>query len=184
MIAQISTILLIALAVTGILWILIRRLRALARERDALLQEKDVVFSFVQDVGDVFSGGENVDIHELLRRVLFYALRTTRAGAGAIYLTEDDGETLRAHATSGIFPPIVAGLDEGVERAFSKTRYIDDLVKSQTTRIGTGLVGEVAAAGIPTTPIQLEQLAATRKNAVGASGPRTTQATMPFVLHT
>lgn len=149
MIAQISTVLLVALAIAGILWILIRRLRALARERDALLQEKDVVFSFVQDVGDVFSGGENVDIHELLRRVLFYALRTTRAGAGAIYLAEEDGETLRAHATSGIFPPIVSGLDEGVERAFSKTRYIDDLVKSQTTRIGTGLVGEVAAAGIP-----------------------------------
>ncbi len=149
MIAEISTVFFIFLAIAGVIFILARRLRALARERDALLQEKDVVFNFVQDVGDVFAGGENVDLHELLRRVLFYALRTTRAGAGAIYLLDEDGETLRAHATSGIFPPIVAGLDDGVERAFSKTRYIDDLVKAQTTRVGRGLVGEVAAAGIP-----------------------------------
>lgn len=150
MIPSLTTALVINLVIAvAILIILIRRQRRLERQRDALLQEKDVVFSFVQDVGDVFAGGDNVNIVELLRRVLFYALRTTKAGSGAIYLLENDGETLRAHATSGVFPPIVGGLDGGIDKAFSKTRYMEDLVKAQAAKVGRGLIGQVATTGIP-----------------------------------
>lgn len=126
-----------------------RRTRRLAHQRDALLLEKDLVFNFLQDVGDIFAGSDKVDINELLRRVLFYALRTTKAGAGAIYLLDEDGETLRAQATSGIFPPLIGGLDEGAEKAFSKTRYVETLVRKQVGRAGQGLIGTVAATGLP-----------------------------------
>lgn len=140
-------LILLALSAAGYLYY--RRTKHLERQRDALLQEKDLVFNFLQDVGEIFAGSDKVDITELLRRVLFYALRTTKAGAGAIYLLEDDGETLRAHATSGIFPPLVGGLDEGAEKAFSKTRFVEALVRKQVGRTGQGLIGGVAATGLP-----------------------------------
>lgn len=139
----------VAICFVAALCLLLRDRRQLQKERDALLQEKDVVFNFLQDVGEVFAGGDSPDILELQRRVLFYALRTTRAGAGAIYLLEEDGEVLRAHATSGIFPPIVGGLDEGVKKAFSMTKHVDELVRSQEAHVGRGLIGEVAATGLP-----------------------------------
>jgi sigma-B regulation protein RsbU (phosphoserine phosphatase) len=138
-------LLIFALAGVFLIFLLARDLRRMTRQRDALLQEKDVVFTFVQDVGEVFAGTDSVDLSELLRRVLFYALRTTHAGSGALYLMEDNGEVLRAHALSGIFPPLAGGLDAGFEKAFSKTRHIEDLVRSQEARFGRGLIGEVAA---------------------------------------
>jgi len=145
----IISLVLLLLLLTGATVLYYRRSRRLTKQRNALMQEKDVVFSFMQDVGEIFAGSDKVDITELLRRVLFYALRTTKSGSGAIYLLEDDGETLKVHATSGIFPPIVGGLDEGAEKAFSKTRYVETLVRKQDAHAGQGLIGTVAANGMP-----------------------------------
>lgn len=127
----------------------LRHLRRMRRERNALLQEKDVVFNFVHDVGDVFGGTESVDLGGLLKRVLFYALRTTKAGAGALYLVEPDGESLRACATSGVFPPLDVEVGPEMERAFSKIRYAETLVRTHLVPMGEGLVGEVAAKDAP-----------------------------------
>lgn len=129
--------------------VLMRRIDRLRHERNELLNQKDVVFNFVYDVGEVFAGAETVEVHELQKRVLSYALRTTRAGAGALYLVEDDGEAMRAQAVSGIFPPIVAGVDEGIETAFSKVRHVEKLVRDQVAHLGNGLLGEVLARGAP-----------------------------------
>lgn len=140
----------VLVAVGGAIWLVhsLFRIRRLAAERAALMQEKQVVFSFLYDVAEVFAEKDTVDLHPLVERVLFYALRTTRAGAGALYLMEPDGETLRAHAVSRLFPPIVGGLDEGITRALSKVRYVEGLVKKQTIRRGDGLVGNVAERGV------------------------------------
>ncbi len=125
------------------------RLRRLRRERDELLQEKDVIFGFVHDVAEVFSDAGAADLDPMLKRVLFYALRTTRAGAGAIYLFDPDGELLRCRAISGIFPPLLGGVDTGLERAMSKSQHVESLVKSKLIRRGEGLVGDVADFGNP-----------------------------------
>ena len=147
----------LSLGVTEILLVLFlaalivvtRRALRLRRERNALLHEKDVVFNFVHDVAEVFADAESVDLHGLLRRVLFYALRTTKAGAGALYLMEPDGASLRAQATSGVFPPLVGGGGGEMEKAFSKIKYAETLVRTQIVAVGEGLVGEVAARGTP-----------------------------------
>ncbi len=130
-----------------LVWFLIRRSHHLRLQRDALLQEKDVVFNFVHDVGDVFGDAESVDLNALLKRVLFYALRTTKAGAGAIYLLDEEANTLRAHATSGVFPPMGDGDGRELDQAFSKIRLAEKLVRAQTIPVGRGLVGEAASAG-------------------------------------
>jgi len=71
--------------IAGLL-LLYRRNRNLGRERTNLIQEKEVIFNFVHDVAEVFADAPNLELDALLKRVLFYALRTTKAGAGAIYL--------------------------------------------------------------------------------------------------
>lgn len=129
--------------------LLARGLAGLRRERKALLQQKDVVFHFVHDVGEVFAETDTVDLPGLLRRVLSYALRTTKAGAGALYVAGEDGDTMRVGAMAGIFPPIVGGLGEGIGNAFSKVGYVEKLVREQPARVGEGLVGDVMARGMP-----------------------------------
>ncbi|MFO7536402.1 MAG: GAF domain-containing SpoIIE family protein phosphatase [Kiritimatiellia bacterium] len=108
------------------------------------LKERDVAFGFVHDVGDVFADVEDVDVPGLLQRVLFYALTTTKAGSGAAYLLMGDGETLAPTALTGVFPPIVRGVDKAYKGAFSKTRHIEQIVRNQPGRLGEGLVGTVA----------------------------------------
>ena len=50
---------------------------------EQLLQEKEVIFGFVHDVGEVFVESDEIELEALLKRVLYYALRTTRASAGS-----------------------------------------------------------------------------------------------------
>lgn len=126
---------------------LLRRQRQLRIDRDTLLREKDIAFSFVHDVGDVFAEGTQIDQDALLERVLFYAQRTTRAGAGALYLADPDGETLRAGAISGAFPPIVNGLTFDIDNAESKLRAAAKMAREQTARAGEGLIGSVFSDG-------------------------------------
>ncbi len=124
--------------------ILFHRVTVLQKRLIALKREQEVAMGFVHDVGDVFADVDEVDMAGLLQRVLFYALRTTRAAAGAAYLLDRDQEWLLPMATTGVFPPIVGGLDNGYERAFSKTRHVEQLARQQAARLGEGLVGEVA----------------------------------------
>ncbi len=122
--------------------------RRLRRRLEAMLQEKDAVSNFVHDVGEVFSGSATPDLPELLKRVLFYALRTTRAGAGALYLLEPDEGQLRIHASSGVFPPLAGTVGDDYKGALSKLRYVEDLLRARPIRLGEGVIGEAAATGM------------------------------------
>ncbi len=130
-------------------FLMVRLIVRLRRRLVAQMKEQDVTFGFVHDVGDVFADMEEVDVAGLLQRVLFYALTTTKAGAGAAYMLGADGETLSPLAITGVFPPIVRGVDKAYKDAFSKTRHIETMVRSQTVRLGDGLVGTVAHLNRP-----------------------------------
>lgn len=137
-------------AVLGLIVALFIRAQKLTRQRDILLQEKDVVLNFVYDIGEVFVETDSVDVGALLKRVVYYAQRTTGASSGVLYLLEPDDETLRAQAVGGVFPPLCGQVDHGIETAFSKIRYVERLVRRETIKVGEGLVGEVMARGLPT----------------------------------
>jgi sigma-B regulation protein RsbU (phosphoserine phosphatase) len=122
----------------------IRRLR---RERDELIHQEEVIFGFIHDVGDVFVHSEDVDIERMLDRVLFYAERTTRASAGAVYLYERAENAFKARALSGIFPPLESAIEEELTQAVSKSLFVEQQVRSQLIPRGKGLVGEVADFG-------------------------------------
>lgn len=129
------------------MWILLRRTNKLRRRMENLLREKDVAYSFVQDVGDVFAATKIIDMNRLLDRVLYYSLRTTRAGAGALYLADSTTGALRAHTVSGMFPPVVGGLAGDFSKAASKMHFVDKLVRSQVAPPAKGLIGRVGATG-------------------------------------
>jgi sigma-B regulation protein RsbU (phosphoserine phosphatase) len=116
---------------------------------DQLLQEKEVIFGFVHDVGEVFAESEHIEPDLLLKRVLYYALRTTRASSGVIYLVDQTGESLIARAISGVFPPLISEPDSGMEIAVSKSKHIENIVRTRVIKKGEGLVGTVADLGTP-----------------------------------
>ncbi|HMP90473.1 MAG TPA: SpoIIE family protein phosphatase [Kiritimatiellia bacterium] len=116
---------------------------------EQLLQEKEVIFGFVHDVGEVFAEAEHIEPDLLLKRVLFYALRTTRAASGVIYLVDDRGDTLTARAISGVFPPLVVDANSGLDVAVSKSKHIENLVRTRIIHKGESLIGTVADLGTP-----------------------------------
>ncbi len=140
--------LLLALTSAGLFYA-VNAIRRLRRERDELIHQKEVIFGFIHDVGDVFMHSEDVDLDRMLNRVLFYAARTTQAGAGAIYLYEKGEDAFRARAVSGIFPPLSGTLDTQLEKAVSKSQHIERLVRAEPIERGEGLVGEAADFGVP-----------------------------------
>ena len=83
-----------------------KRYQALAAEHRTLVQEKEAALGFVQNVGSVFADAETVEMTHLLERVLHYAVRTCKAGSGAIYLRDNQKKTLSARALSGVMPPL------------------------------------------------------------------------------
>lgn len=137
------------IAMAAIVFVLIRHINRMRRERNVLLLEKDVVFNFVYDIGEMFSRTDVVDVPALLQQVVSSALRTTRGSAGALFLVDEMGHAMRAAATSGVFPPLGGGIDAGIDQAFSKVRYIERIVGEQEIRAGQGVLGEVQARGTP-----------------------------------
>jgi len=116
---------------------------------EQLLQEKEVIFGFVHDVGEVFAESEHIEPDLLLKRVLYYALRTTRASSGAIYLVDEGGDSLSARAITGVFPPLTSDLSGSLDVAVSKSRHIENLVRTRAIHKGEGLIGIVADLGTP-----------------------------------
>ncbi|MFO1521183.1 MAG: SpoIIE family protein phosphatase [Kiritimatiellia bacterium] len=90
----------------------VHHLKRYRRKHAALAREKEVVYGFVQDMGEVFTETDNAESGQLLRQVLHYALRTARGSAGAIYLNDEKAGGLILRCASGIFPPPYPGFPE------------------------------------------------------------------------
>lgn len=119
--------------------------------RNRLLREKEVMFDYVQHVGEAFADAENIDLDSFLERVLFYSMRTTKAMAGAIFMFNQDNTRLHAHAVAGIFPPVSEEsqlVEEELENTASKSEFVEEYVRSHDIRKGESVVGEVADFGV------------------------------------
>lgn len=125
------------------------RMQRARRDLEHLRREKELIFGFIHDIGEIFAEVEELDTEVLLKRVLFYAQRTTHAAAGAVYLMEPDSPMLRVRAMAGLFPPLGEALDARSEKGVAKSRHIEDLVRTRRIARGEGLVGAVAESGAP-----------------------------------
>ena len=142
-------LLVVAISLSVVTAYLLLANRRLSASSNALRREKEVILGFIHDVGEVFARGDKVDLDRMLQRVLFYSLRTTHAGSGAIYLVEPGSALFKARAVSGIFPPLYGELSSGFRNAVSKSDYLKRMVLSQYVSKGEGLIGEVADSGMP-----------------------------------
>lgn len=137
-----------AAMVGGLLAALWARYRRCRREAEALRREREVMFGFVHDVAEVFSESDESDAASLLEKVLYYALGTSRAAAGAAHLFDSDGLALRIRAVTGMFPPLQTAVTDPWDSGPSKSASIEHMARSETIRAGEGIVGEVAASGV------------------------------------
>ena len=119
----------------------------LRKERDVLLQEKEATLGFVHNVGEVFADAESIDMDTLLTRVLHYAVRTCKAGSGAIHMVNTKASRLEARAVSGVFPPPFDTSAARIELERGATGALEKMVRNMPVPFGKGLIGEAAVLG-------------------------------------
>lgn len=125
----------------------VRKGRKLRNRNRALRQQREAIFDFVHNIGEVFAEAEALNIEALLNRILFFATRTVKAGAGTIYVFNSDRTRLYARAVSGIFPPLYDVGDLTSEQFLANSQLLENQVKNRAIEPGEGLIGSVAAVG-------------------------------------
>jgi len=143
------SIVMVILSVLGA-YFTVKVLRRIRLERDNLIKEKEVIYNYVQNIGETFTESETLDVDRLMQRVLYYALRTTHTSGGAIYLKED-GDMLRARAVSGVFPPMfnLHHFHGGMDVRAMKNTQLEEMILNTRLAVGEGLIGQGADFGTP-----------------------------------
>ncbi len=124
-----------------------RRRVKLRKQRDILLLEKEAALGFVQNVGEVFTNTDTVDLDTLLSRVLHYAVRTCKANAGAIHLVDNQNKHLEARAVSGVFPPPFHINLSDLDLEQNASEHLESIIRKNPVPLGEGLIGEAAILG-------------------------------------
>jgi phosphoserine phosphatase RsbU/P len=121
--------------------------QVLRKENRRMRKEREGIFEFVNQIGEVFADAEEIDMDTLLKRILFFSTKTGKAAAGAIYLFNKNRSRLFARAVSGIFPPLYDAESVQTERLLAKSQHLETLVKERSVGLGEGLIGAAAAVG-------------------------------------
>lgn len=108
-------------------------------------KEREVVFSFLQEIGVAFT--EAIDLDGLLHSVVSSAVNILKANSGAIFLMDESKGYLQASIIEGNFPPWFQPDASVVEKILSKTKYMGEYLKGQKIPVGTGLIGTAANTG-------------------------------------
>ncbi|HKL21215.1 MAG TPA: GAF domain-containing SpoIIE family protein phosphatase [Tichowtungia sp.] len=121
--------------------------KRLRHENRAMRNEREVVFEFVNQIGEVFADADEINMDTLLKRILFFSTKTGKAASGAIYLFTPDRSRLFARAVSGIFPPLYDADSVKTEHLLAKSQHLETRVKERPVAEGEGLIGSAAAVG-------------------------------------
>ena len=121
--------------------------KRLRRENRAMRKEREVIFDFVNQIGEVFADADEINMDTLLERILFFSTKTGKAASGAIYLFTPDRSRLFARAVSGIFPPLYDADSVKTEHLLAKSQHLETRVKERPVSAGEGLIGSAAAVG-------------------------------------
>jgi len=124
-------------------WTARREITRLDEQRQLLAQEKTIVFDFVHNMVEAI--GEGVNRQELFERVVHAAILSTGALSACIF--ERDGDQLRGVAVEGLFPPHRPLPESAKLRITTRTKFLEQVLKSEVFMVGEGLVGMVARTG-------------------------------------
>lgn len=135
----------ITLVVILIAWRLYSLYTATKQSYNKTLQERELVLSFLQEIGTAFT--EAIDLKGLLNSVVDCSMRMLKASSGAIFLMNENQNALLPSIIKGTFPPWHEPESSVMEKMLSKSKYLEEYLKSQKVPAGTGLIGTVASTG-------------------------------------
>lgn len=124
-------------------WTSRREIIRLDEQRQMLAQEKLIVFDFVHSMVEAI--GEGVTREELFERVVHAAILSTGALSACVF--ERTGDLLRGVAVEGLFPPHRPLPNHSLMKITTRTKYIEQILKSEVFKVGEGLVGTAAKTG-------------------------------------
>ena len=117
-----------------------KKLRNLVRHAQ---REQQAVFTLIDKVGEKIT--TKLDLEETLNIIAEYIVDATHAESGAVFIVNEDDNTLQARVVLGPFPP----LHETNEYIMTTPKNLAEKIKRDKIRIGEGLVGLVAERGEP-----------------------------------
>ena len=124
-------------------WTARREVFRLDEQGQILAQEKFIVFEFVHNM--VEAVGEGVSRQKLLDKVAHAAVLSTGALSACVF--ELQGDTLKGVAVEGLFPPSRRLPEHKQARMNTRTKFIEQVLRSEVFKMGEGLVGTVAQSG-------------------------------------
>lgn len=119
------------------------KVHALDARVQRLQDEKEMVVRFMHEMTEAL--GEGLARTELFQRIVRAAVRSTGAVSGCIYEVTPEGR-LRGAAVEGLFPPQRPLSEGGRDRASTRARFVETVLRSEELALGEGVVGMVAQA--------------------------------------
>lgn len=124
-------------------WTARREITRLEEQQLMLMQEKSIVLDFVHNMVEAI--GEGVSRQELFERVVHAAILSTGALSACIF--QRDGNELRGVAVEGLFPPHRPLPASTRNKITTRSKFIEQILKSEVFKVGEGLVGAAAESG-------------------------------------
>jgi phosphoserine phosphatase RsbU/P len=118
-----------------------KRLKIIEEEKQRLQQEKQIVVEFMHNMVEAVA--EESDRAAMFQRIIHAAILSTGAMSACIFEKHDD-DTLKGIAVEGLFPPQRKLPYRNSAKLATRTQFIDNILKSETFKIGEGLIGQVA----------------------------------------
>jgi len=122
-----------------------KRAQLLQASRHHLIEERQRVLAFLEEVGEAFN--EKLNVEEILKLIIQCSVRTAEAKSGAIFLLDAAAQALEAVVIEGPFPPPHPPADFMESKIASRAVFLEQAVKSQKIMVGEGIIGEVAKSG-------------------------------------
>ncbi len=118
-----------------------RQIKVINEEKQLLQQEKQIVVEFMHNMVEAVTEGS--DRETMFQRIIHAAILSTGAVSACIFEKLPD-DTLKGIAVEGLFPP-QRKLPEGIGKKLkTRAHYLENILKSETFRMGEGLIGQVA----------------------------------------
>lgn len=129
------------------IWILYlasrREIVRLDEDKQLLHQEKQIVVEFMHNLVEAIGSG--IDRNELFQRIVHAAILSTGALSACVFEREQD--KLRGVAVEGLFPPQRPLPEKTKKKIATRTKFIEQVLKSEVFDLGEGLIGSVARSG-------------------------------------
>lgn len=145
--SSMSTSIVYLIIIAGmVIWVLRLRQREweLLQRLEKYYREKKTVFMFLNNFGERLTTS-TIALDPALEIITDFIVESTDAEAGATFLLDPHDGSLSARVVYGMFPPLMPTTGY----VLTKQKYLSERVKRERIPLGQGVIGEVAATGLP-----------------------------------